>query len=193
MSGSAKFWPLASASPEPSRTRQSPLTGIRVRGTATMNDFAVRSTVSLPPLARTSVRTPVTGLISHAPRLETTSAWSIPGELTPAPAGHCEAPVAGVVVGVERPLGDRHIGIGERHPIHTPIAVVALQTDTGAEDVGTVVVGRPGRDRRSPPGAPPALNSGCSWCGQPLETRRPVIVVDEVGPQGGAAGQAAGS
>ena len=61
-----------------------------------MNDFEARSTVSAPPRAVTSVRAPVTGSTSQAPRLETTSAWSIPGELTPAAAGHAEAPVAGL-------------------------------------------------------------------------------------------------
>jgi hypothetical protein len=96
MSGGAKFWPVASASPAPRRTRQVPLTGSRLRGTATMNDLTVRSTVRLPPWARMSVRNPVTGLISQAPRLETTSAWSMPGERTPACAGQAAAPVAGL-------------------------------------------------------------------------------------------------
>ncbi len=64
---------------------------------ATMNDFAVLSTVSLPPFASTSVRSPVSGLTSQAPRLETTRAWSMPAELTPAEAGHCETPVAGLL------------------------------------------------------------------------------------------------
>ncbi len=59
-----------------------------------MNDFALRSTVRLPPSASTLVRTPVIGLTSQAPRLETTSAWSMPGEVTPAAAGHAGVPVA---------------------------------------------------------------------------------------------------
>jgi hypothetical protein len=62
-----------------------------------MNDFEFGSTVSLPPWATTSVRSPVVGLTSQAPRLETTSAWSIPGEVTPACAGHAEVPVAALL------------------------------------------------------------------------------------------------
>lgn len=62
-----------------------------------MNDFDVRSTVSRAPLATTSVRVPVVGSTSHAPRLETTSAFSIPGDVTPPLAGHADAPVAALL------------------------------------------------------------------------------------------------
>ena len=62
-----------------------------------MNDFDVGSTVRLPPLLATFVRIPVAGLISQAPRLETTSASSMPGELTPASAGQAATPVAGLL------------------------------------------------------------------------------------------------
>ena len=62
-----------------------------------MKDFDAGSTVRLPPWATTSVRRPVSGLTSHAPRLETTSAWSMPGEVTPAAAGHAGEPVAGLL------------------------------------------------------------------------------------------------
>src|SRR5207248_5562952 len=92
----AQFCPGESASPAPRRTRHAPLTGSSERGTATMNDLEPRSTASAPPCVTTLVRTPVTGLISQAPRLDTTSAWSMPGEVTPAPAGHAEDPVAGL-------------------------------------------------------------------------------------------------
>ncbi|MDR7360800.1 hypothetical protein [Nocardioides marmoribigeumensis] len=48
-----------------------------------------RSTVSRP----TRALVPLTRSCSHAPLLETTSAFSMPGEVTPAAAGHAARPV----------------------------------------------------------------------------------------------------
>ena len=85
---------------------------------------------------------PVTALISSAPLAETTSACSIPGEDTLASAGHREAPVLGVVVGVERPLRDRNRRVGERVPVDPPDRRRVREPNGGAEDVGAVVLGR---------------------------------------------------
>ncbi len=54
----------------------------------------------------------------------------------PSPAWRC---------GAEGPLGDRHVGVGERVPVHPPVAGAVGVADGRAEDVGAVVVGRPFR------------------------------------------------
>jgi len=59
-----------------------------LRGTLAMNERAARSMVR-----PTAVRAPLTGSTTHAPRPETTSAFSMPAELTPALAGHADVPV----------------------------------------------------------------------------------------------------
>ena len=99
-----------------------------------------------------------------------------------APAG------GGRVVGVEGALGDRHVGVGERVPVDAPPAGVGREADRGAEDVGAVHLGVVGRV---------GVGAGAGGEAGDGEVDRlalgPVVVVEEVAPLEGAAGDADGA
>ena len=133
---------------------------------------------------------PVAASSSCACSAETTSAYWMPADFRPALAGHVSV-LAGVgSFGAERPLGDRHVGIGERVPVHPPVGRARRVADPGAEDVGTVFVGLPGRVAEA------AVDRGergdFLFLGDAHGTAdRSVVVVKEVRPQARPAGQQA--
>src|SRR3954470_11698670 len=89
--GTANAWPVASARPAASRTRQVPLTGSALRGTRTTKERDAMST-EVRKLARI-LPLPLPVSRSCAPRELTTRARSMPGEDTLAWAGHADRPV----------------------------------------------------------------------------------------------------
>ena len=179
---SANPSPSSFASPAASRTVQVPVGSTNVRGSRARKDRDSMSTV-----CSTGVDACVVRSISRAPAAETSSARSMPAERTPAPAGHS---VGGRLpaVGVEREQRDGDGRVEQRVPVDPPPRVGFGEPDGDAEDVGAVA-------RRGPGGVDVRAARRHQPAGRDVDGHagRPVVVVEEVGPEQGAAGEAAGA